>query len=75
MAVAVEAFVVSWLRGRRARSQPFSSRLGEVAGLLVADEARRSGRSRNAVVEELAEEAAKTRLFPSASAARRDAHG
>src|SRR5882724_6771232 len=47
-----------------ARSQPFSIRLGEVAGLLVADEALRSGRSRNAVVEELAEEAAKTRLFP-----------
>ena len=49
---------------RLSRSQPFSIRLGEVAALLVADEARRSGRSRNAVVEELAEEAAKTRLFP-----------
>lgn len=49
---------------RLSRSQPFSIRLGEVAGLLVADEARRSGRSRNALVEELAEEAAKTRLFP-----------
>jgi hypothetical protein len=49
---------------RLSRSQPFSIRLGEVAGLLVADEARRSGSSRNAVVEELAEEAAKTRLFP-----------
>lgn len=46
------------------RSQPFSIRLGEVAALLVADEARRSSRSRNAVVEELAEEAAKTRLYP-----------
>ena len=46
------------------RSQPFSIRLGESADLLVSDEARRSGRSRNAVVEELAEEAAKTRLFP-----------
>ena len=32
--------------------------------MLVSDEALRSGRSRNAVVEELAEEAAKTRLFP-----------
>lgn len=32
--------------------------------MLVAEEARRSGRSRSAVVEELAEEAAKTRLFP-----------
>lgn len=49
---------------RASRSQPFSIRLGEVASLLVADESRRSGRSRNAVVEELAEEAAKTRLYP-----------
>ncbi len=46
------------------RTQPFSIRLGEAADLLVSDEARRSGRSRSAVVEELAEEAAKTRLFP-----------
>ncbi len=46
------------------RTQPFSIRLGEVAALLVDDEARRSGRSRNAVVEELAEESAKMRLFP-----------
>jgi hypothetical protein len=30
----------------------------------VAEEARRAGRSRSAVVEELAEEAAKMRLFP-----------
>jgi hypothetical protein len=30
----------------------------------VRDEVRRSGRSRSVVVEELAEEAAKTRLFP-----------
>jgi Ribbon-helix-helix protein, copG family len=46
------------------RSQPFSIRLGEDADLLVSEEVRRSGRSRSAVVEELAEEAAKTRLFP-----------
>jgi hypothetical protein len=46
------------------KSQPFSIRLGEHADLLVRDEVRRSGRSRSAVVEELAEEAAKTRLFP-----------
>lgn len=32
--------------------------------MLVAEEVRRSGRPRSAVVEELAEEAAKTRLFP-----------
>jgi len=49
---------------RPSRSQPFSIRLGEAAGLLVAEEARRTGRSRNAVVEELAEEAAKARFFP-----------
>ena len=49
---------------RRPKSQPFSIRLREHADLLVNDEVRRSGRSRSAVVEELAEEAAKTRLFP-----------
>lgn len=32
--------------------------------MLVADEARRSGRSRSVIVEELAEEAAKMRLHP-----------
>jgi len=50
--------------GGEQRSSPFSIRLGPAASLLVADEARRTGRSRNAVVEELAEEAAKARLFP-----------
>jgi hypothetical protein len=50
-------------RSRPPKSQPFSIRLGEDAELLVSDEVRRSGRSRSAVVEELAEEAAKTRLF------------
>jgi uncharacterized protein (DUF433 family) len=47
-----------------AKTQPFSIRLGAQANLLVADEVRRSGRSRSVVVEELAEEAAKMRLFP-----------
>jgi hypothetical protein len=51
-------------RGRSPKSQPFSIRLGEHADLLVRDEMRRSRRSRSVVVEELAEEAAKTRLFP-----------
>jgi hypothetical protein len=51
-------------RARTPKSQPFSIRLGEHADLLVRDEVRRSGRSRSVVVEELAEEAAKTRLFP-----------
>src|SRR5271169_6479141 len=47
-----------------AKTQPFSIRLGAQANLLVADEVRRSGHSRSVVVEELAEEAAKTRLHP-----------
>ena len=47
-----------------AKTQPFSIRLSEQANLLVEDEVRRSGRSRSVVVEELAEEAAKTRLHP-----------
>jgi len=51
-------------RARPARTQPFSIRLGEQADLLVREEGHRSGRSRSVVVEELAEEAAKTRLFP-----------
>lgn len=51
-------------RTRAAKTQPFSIRLGEPANLLVAEEVRRLGRSRSAVVQELAEEAAKTRLFP-----------
>lgn len=46
------------------KSQPFSIRLSEHADLLVREETRRSGRSRSVVVEELAEEAAKMRLFP-----------
>lgn len=51
-------------RSPKAKTQPFSIRLGEAADLLVRAEGRRSGRSRSAVVEELAEEAAKARLFP-----------
>ncbi len=47
-----------------AKTQPFSIRLGAQANLLVTDEVRRSGRPRSIVVEELAEEAAKTRLHP-----------
>jgi hypothetical protein len=46
------------------KTQPFSIRLGERTNMLVSDEARRSGRSRSVVVEELAEEAAKARLHP-----------
>src|SRR5947209_6692647 len=49
---------------RQPKTQPFSIRLGERANLLVSEEARRSGRSRSVIVEELAEEAAKARLHP-----------
>jgi hypothetical protein len=53
------------MRRRNApKTQPFSVRLGPAANVLVTEEARRVGRSRSAVVEELAEEAAKMRLFP-----------
>jgi uncharacterized protein (DUF433 family) len=47
-----------------AKTQPFSIRLSEPANLIVEEEMRRSGRSRSAIVEELAVEAAKMRLFP-----------
>jgi hypothetical protein len=52
------------MAARPTKTQPFSIRLGARADLLVADEVRRSGRSRSIVVEELAEEAAKARLHP-----------
>lgn len=47
-----------------AKTQPFSIRLSPQANTLVAEEIRRSGHSRSVVVEELTEEAAKTRLHP-----------
>lgn len=52
------------MTAQAAKTQPFSIRLGARANMLVADEVRRSGRSRSVVVEDLAEEAAKTRLHP-----------
>jgi len=51
-------------RRRPPKTQPFSVRLGPAANVLVTEEARRVDRSRSAIVEELAEEAAKMRLFP-----------
>ncbi len=47
-----------------AKTQPFSIRLGPETDRLVAEEIRRSGHSRSVVVEELTEEAAKSRLHP-----------
>ena len=46
------------------KGQPLSIRLSREAQLIIDEERRRTGRSRSAVVEELAEEAAKTRRFP-----------
>jgi hypothetical protein len=46
------------------KSAPFSMRLSNRMQALVDREARRTGRSRGAIVEALAEEAMRTRLFP-----------
>lgn len=46
------------------KSEPFSLRLSPVVEELVSEEAKRTRRSRGAVVEALATEALKTRLFP-----------
>lgn len=47
-----------------AKSVPFSMRLSKRMEALVDSEARRTGRSKGAVVEALAEEALRMRLFP-----------
>jgi uncharacterized protein (DUF433 family) len=47
-----------------AKSEPFSLRLSPAVEALVSDEAKRTRRSKGAVVEALATEALKTRLFP-----------
>src|SRR5271166_4502174 len=46
------------------KSAPFSMRLSKRMEALVDREARRTGRSRGAIVEALAEEALRMRLFP-----------
>jgi uncharacterized protein (DUF433 family) len=47
-----------------AKSKPFTMRLTPETDAWVEQEARRSGRSKGAVVEGLAEEAARSRRFP-----------
>jgi hypothetical protein len=47
-----------------AKSEPFSLRLSPLMEELITEEARRTRRSKGAVVEALAEEALKARLFP-----------
>src|SRR5437016_14667610 len=46
------------------KSEPFSMRLSRATDDLIAQEARRTRRSKGAVVEALAEEALRTRRFP-----------
>lgn len=47
-----------------AKSAPFSMRISKSMEALVNREARRTGRSKGAVIEALAEEALRMRLFP-----------
>jgi uncharacterized protein (DUF433 family) len=47
-----------------AKAAPFSMRLSDVTDQLVSDEAKRTRRTKGAVVEGLAEEALRTRRFP-----------
>src|ERR1039457_3775210 len=49
------------------KSVPFSMRLSKQMEELVASEARRAGRSKGAIVEGLAEEVLRMRLFPGIS--------
>src|SRR6266498_2647082 len=52
-------------RTRKTRKgEPFSIRLSSPTDELVADEARRTRRSKSSIVEELTEEAARMRRFP-----------
>jgi uncharacterized protein (DUF433 family) len=51
-------------RQRQTKGEPFSVRFSGATDLAVTDEARRSRRSKSAVVEALAEEAMRTRRFP-----------
>ena len=51
-------------QGRPTKGEPFSIRLSTPTELYVDAEARRTRRSRSAVVEDLTEEAARTRRFP-----------
>jgi hypothetical protein len=47
-----------------AKSKPFSIRISPVTDELISAEARRTHRSKGAVIEGLAEEALRTRMFP-----------
>jgi hypothetical protein len=49
---------------QRTKGEPFTVRFGKSTQLLIEEEARRLQRSRSAIVEELADEALRTRRFP-----------
>jgi hypothetical protein len=49
---------------QRTKGEPFTVRFGKSTQLFIEDEARRLRRSRSAIVEELADEALRTRRFP-----------
>ena len=49
---------------RRTKGEPFTVRFGKSTQLFIEEEARRLKRSRSAIVEELADEALRTRRFP-----------
>lgn len=49
---------------RRTKGEPFTVRFDARTQALIEEEARRSKRSRTAIVEELADEALRTRHFP-----------
>lgn len=48
----------------RTKGEPFTVRFDRATQALIEDEARRQRRSRSAIVEELADEALRTRRFP-----------
>lgn len=49
---------------RQAKGQPFTVRFTRATQAAIEEEARRTKRTRTALVEELADEALRTRLFP-----------
>jgi uncharacterized protein (DUF433 family) len=51
-------------RGGTSKGEPFSIRLSKPTDRFVAEEARRTKRSKSAIVEALTEEAARMRRFP-----------
>lgn len=57
-------YCLCYIRPMAPKSQPFSLRLSSQMDALITEEARRTRRSKGAIVEALAEEALRSRLFP-----------